>query len=114
MGAQFFQWAQDELLRKLPLNDSVCRVQDSQGNELGRCHATTSFPSGPAAFLQKRSPNEIRQGMTRDEMEQSGIHETVPSSSVSSSPPIGFLILQVNVSSKDDGLATMASEKALI
>ncbi|KAJ9698071.1 hypothetical protein PVL29_007263 [Vitis rotundifolia] len=102
-------WAQDELLRKLPLNDSACRVEDSQSGELGRCHAPSSFASGPAAFSK-----EQRQGMTQDEMGQSGIHETVPSNSVSSSHPIEILTLPVNLSSKDDRLATMASEKASV
>ena len=102
-------WAQDELLRKLPLNDSACRAEDSQSGELGRCHAPTSFASGPAAFSK-----EQRQGMTQDEMGQSGVHETVPSNSVSSSHPIEILTLPVNPSSKDDRLATMASEKASV
>lgn len=53
MWAQFPQWAQEELQRKLPLNDSACRVEDSQDKELGRRHAPTSFAPGFAAFLQK-------------------------------------------------------------
>ena len=107
-------WAQDELLRKLPLNDSTYRVDDSQNSELDRFHSPTSFASGPAAFSLEQSPNEIRLGMTRDEMGQSGIHETVPSNSVSSSPPVEILTVPVKFGSKDERLAAMTTEEASV
>lgn len=61
-------------------------------------------------------PNRVLQDFIMSQfVRESRIHETVPSSSVSnSSPPIEFLTRPINLSSKDDWLATVAIEKASV